>query len=107
MKILIVGPSWVGDSVISQSLFKIIFRKHKEICIDVLAPEWTIDIYQRMNEVNHAYKNPFNHGEIKIGDRMAFGNSIRVEKYDQAIVLPNSLKSVSYTHLTLPTKRIV
>ncbi len=93
MKILIVGPSWVGDSVISQSLFKIIFRKHKEICIDVLAPEWTIDIYQRMNEVNHAYKNPFNHGEIKIGDRMAFGNSIRVEKYDQAIVLPNSLKS--------------
>ena len=93
MKILIVGPSWVGDSVISQSLFKIIFSKHKEICIDVLAPEWTIDIYQRMQEVNHAYKNPFNHGEIKIGERMAFGNSIRVEKYDQAIVLPNSLKS--------------
>ncbi len=93
MKILIVGPSWVGDSVISQSLFKIIFRKHKEICIDVLAPEWTIDIYQRMKEVNHAYKNPFNHGEIKIRDRIAFGNSIKVEKYDQALVLPNSLKS--------------
>ena len=93
MKILIVGPSWVGDSVISQSLFKKIFSIHQEICIDVLAPEWTIDIYQRMKEINHAYKNPFNHGEIKIGDRMAFGNSIRVEEYDQAIVLPNSLKS--------------
>jgi len=93
MKILIVGPSWVGDSVISQSLFKKIFSIHKEICIDVLAPEWTIDIYQRMKEINHAYKNPFNHGEIKIGDRMAFGNSIRVEEYDQAIVLPNSFKS--------------
>ena len=93
MKILIVGPSWVGDSVISQSLFKIIFSKHKEICIDVLAPEWTIDIYQRMEEVNHAHKNPFNHGEIKIRDRIAFGNSIKVEKYDQALVLPNSLKS--------------
>ena len=93
MKILIVGPSWVGDSVISQSLFKIIFSLHKEICIDVLAPEWTMDIYQRMKEINHAHKNPFNHGEIKIGDRRAFGNSIRVEEYDQAIVLPNSLKS--------------
>ena len=93
MKILIVGPSWVGDSVISQSLFKIIFSTDKEICIDVLAPEWTIDIYQRMKEINQAYKNPFNHGEIKIGDRMSFGNSIRVEEYDQAIVLPNSLKS--------------
>ncbi len=93
MKILIVGPSWVGDSVISQSLFKKIFSIHQEICIDVLAPEWTIDIYQRMKEINHAHQNPFNHGEIKIGDRMAFGNSIRVEEYDQAIVLPNSLKS--------------
>ena len=93
MKILIVGPSWVGDSVISQSLFKIIFSIHQEICIDVLAPEWTMDIYQRMKEINHAHKNPFNHGEIKIGDRRAFGNSIRVEEYDQAIVLPNSLKS--------------
>jgi len=93
MKILIVGPSWVGDSVISQTLFKIIFSKHREICIDVLAPEWTIDIYQRMEEINHAYKSPFNHGEIKIGDRRAFGNSIRSEEYDQAIVLPNSLKS--------------
>ena len=90
MKILIVGPSWVGDSVISQSLFKKIFSIHQEICIDVLAPEWTIDIYQRMKEINHAYKNPFNHGEIKIGDRMAFGNSIRVEEYDQAILLPSS-----------------
>ena len=66
MKILIVGPSWVGDSVISQSLFKIIFSEHKEICIDVLAPEWTIDIYQRMKEINHAHKNPFNHGEIPL-----------------------------------------
>ena len=94
MKILIVGPSWVGDSVISQSLFKIIFSLHKEIYLDVLAPEWTIDIYERMEEVNHVYNNPFNHGEIKISDRVALGNLIRVEgDYDQAIVLPNSLKS--------------
>ena len=55
MKILILGPSWVGDSVISQSLFKIIFSIHKETCIDVLAPEWTIDIYQRMKEIKHAH----------------------------------------------------
>ena len=45
MKILIVGPSWVGDSVISQSLFKVIKSNNKDSKIEVLAPEWTKDIF--------------------------------------------------------------
>jgi len=44
MKILIIGPSWVGDSVISQSLIKVILSKSKEAKIDVLSPEWTRNI---------------------------------------------------------------
>ncbi|SVE36773.1 uncharacterized protein METZ01_LOCUS489627, partial [marine metagenome] len=50
MKILVVGPSWVGDSVISQSLFKIIQSKSEDTEIDVLSPKWTIDIFKRMDE---------------------------------------------------------
>ncbi|GIT33563.1 MAG: hypothetical protein Ct9H300mP3_10940 [Gammaproteobacteria bacterium] len=53
-----------------------------------------MDIYQRMKEINHAHKNPFNHGEIKIGEKGGLWKfPIGVEEYDQAIVLPNSLKS--------------
>ena len=44
MKILIVGPSWVGDSVISQSLLKVIHSKSEDIEIDVLSTKWTINI---------------------------------------------------------------
>ena len=46
MKILVVGPSWVGDAVISQSLFKIIYSKSEDIEIDVLSPQWTVDIFE-------------------------------------------------------------
>ena len=93
MKILIVGPSWVGDSVISQSLFKIIHSKSEDTMIDVLAPKWTIDIFKRMDEVSEAILLPFDHGELRFKDRAEMGKSIEVKNYDQAIVLPNSLKS--------------
>ena len=66
MKILIIGPSWVGDSVISQSLFKEILLKSNEAEIDVLSPEWTRSIFSRMDEVSKTIKLPFSHGEIKL-----------------------------------------
>ncbi len=93
MKILIVGPSWVGDSVISQSLFKEILLKSKKAEIDVLSPEWTRNIFSRMDEVSKTIKLPFSHGEIKIKERVDLGKELKRKNYDQAIVLPNSLKS--------------
>ncbi len=93
MKILIVGPSWVGDSVISQSLFKEILFKSKEAEIDVLSPEWTRSIFSRMGEVSETIKLPFSHGEIKLKQRVDLGKKLKSKGYDQAIVLPNSLKS--------------
>ena len=93
MKILIVGPSWVGDSVISQSLIKVILSKSKEAKIDVLSPEWTRNIFNRMDEVSETITLPFSHGEMKIKERVDLGKTLKEKNYDQAIVLPNSLKS--------------
>ena len=97
MKILVVGPSWVGDAVISQSLFKIIYSKSEDIEIDVLSPQWTVDIFERMDEISKTILLPFNHGELRFKDRVQLGKSLEIKNYDQAIV------PVSYTHLTLPT----
>ena len=93
MKILVVGPSWVGDAVISQSLFKIIYSKSEDIEIDVLSPQWTVDIFERMYEISKTILLPFNHGELRFKDRVQLGKSLEIKNYDQAIVLPNSLKS--------------
>ena len=93
MKILIIGPSWVGDSVISQSLIKVILSKSKETKIDVLSPEWTKNIFNRMDEVSETITLPFSHGEMKIKERVDLGKTLKEKNYDQAIVLPNSLKS--------------
>jgi len=93
MKVLVVGPSWVGDMVMAQSLFIAIKQQHPDAVIDVLAPNWSRPIIERMPEVNSALALPFDHGEVKLKDRKAFGLSLRSAQYDQSILLPNSLKS--------------
>ena len=92
MRILIIGPSWVGDSVISQSLLKTIHSNLDDAEIHVLAPEWTIDIFKRMKEVSKTFVLPFKHGELKFKERFSLGKDLE-NKYDRCIVLPNSLKA--------------
>lgn len=92
-KILIVGPSWVGDMVMAQSLFKELKRLHPKCSIDVLAPAWSKPLLDRMPEVARGIDMPVGHGQLLLGERYRLGVKLRAEKYDWAILLPNSLKS--------------
>jgi len=92
MNILIVGPSWVGDMVMAQTLLQCLKQRHPECEIDVLAPEWSRPILERMPEVRRALSFPLGHGVLQLATRRRIGKSL-AGQYDQAILLPNSLKS--------------
>ncbi|MCQ9470723.1 lipopolysaccharide heptosyltransferase II [Pseudomonas alliivorans] len=92
MNILIVGPSWVGDMVMAQTLFQCLKQRHPECQIDVLAPEWSRPLLERMPEVRAALSFPLGHGALELATRRRIGKSL-AGQYDQAILLPNSLKS--------------
>ena len=92
MNILIVGPSWVGDMVMAQTLFQCLKQRHPQCEIDVLAPEWSRPILERMPEVRKALSFPLGHGALELATRRKIGKSLKGQ-YDQAILLPNSLKS--------------
>lgn len=92
-KILIVGPSWVGDMVMAQSLFIALKADNPEVLIDVLAMDWTRPLLQRMPEVNQAISMPVSHGVFGWTMRKQLGKKLAQNNYDQAIVLPNSWKS--------------
>ncbi|SDI90643.1 heptosyltransferase-2 [Pseudomonas flavescens] len=92
MNILIIGPSWVGDMVMAQTLFHCLKRRHPDCAIDVLAPEWSRPILERMPEVREALSFPLGHGVLELATRRRIGKSL-AGRYDQAILLPNSLKS--------------
>jgi heptosyltransferase-2 len=92
-KILIVGPSWVGDMVMAQSLFMTIKEQQPNCQIDVLAPQWSFPLLERMPEVTDAIEMPLTHGQFGWGLRKTIGKQLQARHYDQAILLPNSWKS--------------
>jgi lipopolysaccharide heptosyltransferase II len=92
-RILVVGPSWIGDTVLAQPLFKLLHERHDSLALDVLAPRWTLPLVERIPEVHRAIGNPVGHGELKLGAQWDTARELAREKYGQAIVLPNSLKS--------------
>ncbi|ENM5855647.1 lipopolysaccharide heptosyltransferase II [Vibrio mimicus] len=93
MKILIIGPAWVGDMVMSQSLYKRLKQHYPDAVIDVLAPAWCKPILERMPEVNKAIEMPLGHGEFNLWGRRAIGKEMRKNQYTHAYILPNSAKS--------------
>ena len=92
-KILVIGPSWVGDCMLMQPMLMRLKQRHPGCLIDVLAPPWTAALLGAMPEINQAIVNPFPHGALDLKARYRLGVELRAAKYDQAIVLPNSLKS--------------
>lgn len=92
-KILIVGPSWVGDMVMAQCLFKTLRQADRDAEITVLAPPWSIPILARMPEVGDTVCMPVRHGQLKLGVRRRLGRTLRRARFAQAIVLPGSFKS--------------
>jgi len=105
-KILIIGPSWVGDAMLMQPMLLRLRQRHPECRIDVLAPPWTAALLGAMPEVDEVIINPFPHGALELGARIKLGKQLRGAQYDQAIVLPNSLKSALvpfFAHIPLRT----
>lgn len=104
-KFLIVGPSWVGDMVMAQTLFIRLKQNHPDSEITVIAPAWAIPVLARMPEVNSSRSLSLGHGELGLFKRRRIGRSLQGEGFTTAIVLPNSFKSalIPY-HANIPIR---
>jgi heptosyltransferase-2 len=91
--VLVVGPSWIGDMVMAQSLFISLQRRYAGIAIDAVAPGWSRGVVGRMPQVRESIEVPVEHGELGLAVRRSVGRRLRSKSYDRAIVLPRSLKS--------------
>ena len=92
MKILVVAPSWIGDTILAQPLLTLL-KRQPEVRIEVLAADWSAPLLERMDEVDAVIINPFRHGEFNFGARRALGHRLANADYSAAYVLPNSWKS--------------
>ena len=93
MKILVVAPSWIGDTILAQPLLALLKRNNPTARIEVLAPDWSAPLLARMTEVDAVIVNPFGHGDFNFFARRALGRRLLSADYSAAYVLPNSWKS--------------
>lgn len=105
VKYLIVGPSWIGDMIIANGLFRLLKQNNPECIIDVLAPNWSHAVITRMHEVRRAISMPLQHGALNLFTRYSIAKSLRQEQYDEAIILPNSWKSGLIPYFARISKR--
>ncbi len=89
--VLVVGPSWVGDMVMAQALFRLLKERGPSRNIDVLAPGWSLPIVERMPEVERGIALDTAHGELGLRKRRQVAKTLA--RYEQAIVLPRSFKA--------------
>jgi len=92
-KLLVVGPSWVGDMVLAQTLYTLLRERDAALRIDVVAPAWSLPLLERMPEVERGIELAVAHGELGLGKRMHVARRLAREGYERAIVLPRSLKA--------------
>jgi len=103
--ILIIGPAWVGDMMMSQVLLKLIKAQHPDAPIDVIAPPHSAPLLARMPEVRHFIPLAIGHGKLELKIRYEMAKSLRATGYQQAYVLPNSFKSAFIPFLAKIPKR--
>lgn len=92
-RVLVIGPAWVGDMVMAQSLFITLKTDNPAAEIDVLAPGWTLPLLARMPEVTTPIATPFVHGKLQLKGRYRLARQLSRSHYQRAIILPNSFKA--------------
>ncbi|EPE37979.1 ADP-heptose--LPS heptosyltransferase 2 [Candidatus Photodesmus katoptron Akat1] len=79
--------------IIAQSLYMTLKTMYPYTIIDVLAPNWSSPILERMSEVNQIIQMPIKHSSLQISSRWKLGRQLAKNNYTHAYILPNSAKS--------------
>lgn len=91
-RVLVISPNWIGDAIMAQPLLQLLRGRYPAVVIDVLAPAWVAPVWRAMEEVNDVHESAFKHGKLQLKDRWAMARFLKTLNYDQAYVLPNTLK---------------
>jgi heptosyltransferase-2 len=94
VKILVRATNWIGDAVMSLPALRAIRQRYPEAEITILAKPWVADLYQDWQII------PFE------GASWSLIRRLRRERFDLAILFPNSFSSAAIVWLA-GVKRIV
>ena len=105
-RFLIIAPSWIGDLLMSQSLYKSLKANYHNCTIDVIAKPYLNDLIKLMPEVNNTYDLDIDHKEFGFSKRLKISKQLKDNNYSTAIILTNTFKSAIIPWIMNIPKRI-
>ena len=90
--ILIIAPNWIGDAVMSEPLIRCLRDFGGDLT--VLATPWVAPVYRAMPAKPKIIEIAFSHGKLELSKRINVAKHIKSLGFEQAILLPNSWKSI-------------
>jgi heptosyltransferase-2 len=89
---LVISPNWIGDAVMAQPLLQRLKERQPGRPIDVLSPPSVAPVWRAVAEVDTVLETPFRHKALQLRARWKYAQVLRARAYDEAYVLPNTLK---------------
>jgi heptosyltransferase-2 len=103
MKILMRGPNWVGDAVLAIPAMKAIRERFPDAEITLLVRPWVAGIFKSAPFIDHLWSEPRPSG---VRDWLRITRGIRRNRYDLALLFPNSFESAAMIFLGRVPKRV-
>ena len=102
-KILMRGPNWVGDSILAIPAMKAVRARFPDAEITLLVRPWVAGVFKAAPFINRLWTEPRPAG---IGDWMRITSSIRKNRFDMALLFPNSFESAAMIFLGRVPQRV-
>jgi heptosyltransferase II len=100
---LVIAPQWIGDAVMTEPLLRRLRARGERLTVAALP--WVAPVYRAMRQVDAVIELPFRHGGLQLRERRTLGRQLRGQ-FENAYVLPNSLKSALLPLLAAIPRRV-
>jgi heptosyltransferase-2 len=106
VKILVRATNWIGDAVMSLPALRAIRAAYPVADISVLARPWVTDLYHGERSVNRVIPLHGANGLKDLPVKWQAARAMRRERFDLAILFPNSFESAAIIFATGAQRRI-
>jgi heptosyltransferase II len=106
VKILVRATNWIGDAVMSLPALRALRVRYPDAQIVVLAKPWVAALYEGETAIDRVIALPGNPGFRDLGVKWRTAQALRKERFDLAVLLPNSFESAAMAFLSGAKRRV-
>jgi len=106
VKVLVRATNWIGDAVMSLPALRAIRSRYPDAGITVLAKPWVAALYEGERSVNRIFPLGAGSGRRDWAAKWKIARALRSERFDLAVLFPNSFESAALVALGGARRRI-